>query len=131
MALLVPARPACHSAGIRRWRWLFLILNALTATVFALALNRQTPIEERVSRVHEGMTRDQVIEAVGEPPGNYARYTAYAETGLGLPDRYLAWYWDEGRLYVWFDDDRKAHHVLFDANRNPPSTWDRLRSWLP
>jgi hypothetical protein len=77
------------------------------------------------------MTRAEVIEAVGEPPGSYAKHTSYFETGMGPPDRYLAWYWDDGRLYVWFDDDDRADHILFDQNHNPPSLWQRLRSWLP
>jgi hypothetical protein len=129
--LLVSAHAAGHTAGMRRSFWLTLILFALAAIIIVLPMVRATSVEERVSRIHEGMNRAEVIEAVGEPPGVYAQYTSYAETGLGPPDRYLAWYWDNGRLYVCFDDDGIAHHVLFDPNHNPPSTWQRLRSWLP
>jgi hypothetical protein len=111
---------------MRRRRWLLATLVALAAAVALFFLWRPASVAERAGRVHQGMTRAEVLDAVGEPPGYYARATGWADSGLGPPHLYAGWYWDEGVLQVWFDDHDRVQATSFQQNSNPPS---RLEIW--
>jgi hypothetical protein len=117
---------------MRRRRWLLATLVALAAAVGLFFLWRPASVEERARRVREGMTRAEVLEVVGEPPGLYARATSWADSGLGPGHLYAGWYWDEGVLRVWFTEDGRVQRASFKANPDPPSflTLWRLRLGL-
>jgi hypothetical protein len=115
---------------MRRRRWLLLVLVALATVAVVLVLTWPTPVEERAKRVREGMTRAEVIAAVGEPPGHYARLITYFDSGIGPGHLYMGWYWDDGVLRVWLDEDGRVQHTVFKANPNPPSTLDLWRARL-
>jgi hypothetical protein len=106
---------------MKRRRWLALIVLSLACIVVVVLLTRPASVEERAGRVRKGMTRAEVMEAVGEPPGNYARVTSWAHIGEGPPEFHQGWYWDDGMLSVWYDDDDRVRHSLFGKNPDPPS----------
>jgi hypothetical protein len=84
------------------------------------------PPAERAARVHNGMTRAEVLWAVGEPPDHYTRAWKTWDSGTGPRHQYARWTWDDGALRVWFDDDDRVQSVSFQPNPNPPSL---LRRW--
>src|SRR5687768_18027048 len=106
---------------MKRRRWRAAVLLTQVAAVVLFFLWRPASVDERAGRVREGMTRAEVLEAVGEPPGYYARATGWADSGLGPPHLYAGWYWDEGVLRVWFAEDGRVQRASFKANPNPPS----------
>ena len=108
---------------MRRRRWLRVTLVALAAAVALFFLWRPAPVEERAGRVHEGMTRARVLEVVGEPPGHHERGPAWVDHGLGKDLPYTAWYWDEGVLKVWFNEDGRVERTFYRPDLNPPSFW--------
>jgi hypothetical protein len=119
---------------MERRRWLALALVALAAAAVVLVLTWPTPVEERARRVHKGMTRAEVIVAVGEPPGHYARPYArgavWADDGFGFGVWHEGWYWDDGVLRVWFDKDGRVSDTSFHTNPDPKSALDLWRDRL-
>jgi hypothetical protein len=107
---------------MRKRHWLLSAVVALAAGVAVLVLSRPDPVEERARRVHEGMTRSEVLAAVGEPPGNHTEAISWlGDRPSRPPQRWAVWYWDEGILRVRFDDDDRAQDASFYANPDPPS----------
>src|SRR3954454_15629192 len=87
-----------------------LVLAAVEATVFALWPSRPRVCKASMERVREGMTYDQVVAAVGGPPGDYTtRPVTYPMRGWSSGGRArdgdaARWWCDERALWVFFDD---------------------------
>ncbi|MBO0699417.1 MAG: outer membrane protein assembly factor BamE [Zavarzinella sp.] len=106
-------------------------LAAVAVTVVVVTAMWPASAEERTRRIKPGMTRAQVEEILGAPPGNYGtdRWT-YADTGHWELNTF-EWEWDEGDVVVEFNSAGLVREAVFEPNPNPPSVWDRWRSRLP
>jgi hypothetical protein len=85
----------------------------------------------RLEQVKPGMSRDEVIEIVGGPPGNYSSRRRAPFTGI----KYVlheSWVFEDGLLLVRFDDAGNAIDavVLDILYGRPPTLTERIRRWL-
>jgi hypothetical protein len=78
----------------------------------------------RFEQVKEGMSREDVIRAVGGPPGDYT-------IDGGVPDEGQSyWRCDDGLLVVWFDDRGRAVQVDLEVIPRPETFAEQIRRWL-
>lgn len=114
-------------------------IRRIALSLFALALlpglamagirSSQRVTKEDLERVERGMSRNQVMRAVGRPPGDYC-----TDLCMSLPHGLR--FWDhrcnDGELFVFFDQQGIATDVVVcDVfNLGPPSFLDRVRQWL-
>jgi len=131
-------------AGFREQRGISMSIRRLILSLFALALllglgigvsgiaSSQRVTKEDLERVERGMSRDEVMQTVGRPPGDYCTDLCVGGPhGLRFWD-YESWRCNDGELFVLFDEQGIATDVVVcDVfNFGPPSFLDRVRGWL-
>jgi hypothetical protein len=90
-------------------------------------------------RLRLGMTKDEVIDTIGAPPGPFPKYderpslTLIRESGrnYGRPPSCVAvkWTWPTHQIVVVFDDGIAVGQNLYEID-TPPSLLDRVRKFL-
>ena len=99
-----------------------LLLGVLGYLGFYLVQPKWEINPEVVTRIHHGMTQQQVLEILGRPPGNYHSYDLLLGQKAmgGGPDivgsaKRLEWTGENGLVYVYLDDKDCVITALFFA----------------
>ncbi len=89
---------------------------------------RHENMRPKLESVKVGMTRDQVLEIVGYPPGNYetTQRVHFLSTKGPVPE---IWDFDDGSLHVCFDWNGKAQYVNFYEPYRP-GLIEQIRNFL-
>ena len=127
---LAPARPASHTAGMRRRRVIAgLVVVALAVGLTVWLWPRPTgPRLATFQQVQPGMTRAEVYDALGGPPGDY---TDLGFTYAVPSHRTEFWVANDGMLTVKYGDDgRVAKATTEPLALSRSRFWARLRARL-
>jgi SmpA / OmlA family len=92
---------------------------------------------EHYDRITEGMSRAEVEDILGGPPGDFSTggdvySTSYSISDGPAPTRrgpWESWYGNEGVIFVGFDEQGRVRERRFGSPMRPPLTY-RLRAWL-
>jgi hypothetical protein len=86
----------------------------------------------RFQEAHKGMSREEVIHAVGGPPGHYARGIVFVTPRRWEQKNHESWLCDDGELLVRFDDSGMATDVTVAPvlGLQPLTLTERIRRWL-
>lgn len=119
----------------RRQRWCLVVGLAVLLAVFANHTFRPfgpRPSLATFNRVGEGMTREQVIRAVGGRPMRSEGRGGSAPLRLLKDTPHDVWGADDGMLEVWFDEAGRADVVFVTpvSRGSPPGPFGRVRAWL-
>ncbi|HEV3257706.1 MAG TPA: hypothetical protein VG013_12545 [Gemmataceae bacterium] len=111
----------------RNWVLLALILLIGLALGWALVSRALPPrfTEEKVARIHEGMTEEEVVAILGKPAGYYASFDApdvlppeswKTPEGYPLPDGTFmrGWVSDAGAVEVYFRPDGRVRRSRWE-----------------
>lgn len=111
----------------------------LTGVCFILNQNQHGDPWEKFSRVRPGMSKKEVIDIFGVPPGKY-RIGTLEICLFGSSHEFDAvekcsskgtWQFDEGLFEIGFDSDLLVQEKAATANMSRgPTIWDRLRHIL-
>ena len=111
----------------RRWVGVVLVAGGAIAGAAAavLVLWARDPGPGPFARVRQGMTREEVVAAVGKPP--------ISASGVALPDDVPAppfeeWMAKDEHLLVVFGPDGRAVRVEATPAAPRPTVWGRVRS---
>jgi hypothetical protein len=82
---------------------------------------------ERLEQVKEGMSREEVVQMLGEPVGKMVG----GPLGSFEFESYDCWVCDDAKLELWvrFDDADRAIGVMVLEN-SPPTLTERIGRWL-
>jgi hypothetical protein len=86
-----------------------LIIAIAVGLVLTSRLPRVT--RQRFECVKKGMSWEEVIRAVGGPPGDYSSGNCFCQSNVRYPT-YKSWLCDEGLLLVHFDQNGMADDVV-------------------
>jgi hypothetical protein len=127
---------------MRKRRWMIVSLSA-ACVVLGLAvwlLSRPAPPSSRITpaaaeRIERGMTAAQAESVIGLPPGDYRTDPGspghFAEYLPKPGVRVLEWEADSCTIQVRVDQDSgRVLSKLVGEPSNPPTPWQRLRTWL-
>ncbi len=125
----------------RRWKLILLAAACLVLLCAALwLLLRPPPPSSKITpaaaeRVAPGMTEDEVVAAIGLPPGDYRSDPAgprHFVEFLPKPGvRVLEWEADACNIQVKVDEPTgRVASKIVGQPMPPPSAWSRLRGWL-
>lgn len=111
------------------------VLGLLGVRLMTTPSHRIRP--ENIDRIRAGMTRQEVQELLGAPPGFRARGKVaspitYSGPGASWRDGVEEWWTgDEAAVLVFFDAQGRAlHHMPLAVYPDGNSLLERLRRWL-
>jgi len=107
---------------------LFVIFACLIV-VYVVASDSGRITRQKLESVQEGMTLEEVIRTVGQPPGNHANGRCVSMPHGLRYWNYESWLCDEGQLLVLFDADGIATDVaVYDViNFGPPTLFEQIK----
>ncbi len=98
-----------------------LLFATIGVVVAGVLREHHDSMRQRFDRILEGMSREEAIETLGGPPGDYV--TGEVELRLtGQPEK-DEWWTNEGLIRLSFDEANKVEHKQFIPNRIRQSTW--------
>jgi hypothetical protein len=119
--------------SLRRRDCLLFALVLISATALTIWATRPPRVNPgRFARVEKGMTRPEVYQAVGGPPGDYGSGPVQTPPGGLRFSIYEEWLCDDAQLLVRFDlNNRVSDIAILEAvPLRRPSLIDRLRRKL-
>jgi hypothetical protein len=119
-----------HNVGMKYRVIIAAVVALAVGALVAVILTARTPGVSFASfeGVHEGMTREDVHNAVGVPPGDYSARKLANNSNCALPSLDF-WVADDGLLQVFYGPDGRAEGV-YRSQIEEPSRWNRFRARL-
>jgi hypothetical protein len=115
----------------------FALLLVAAVTLWLLAPRRVCPVTATsTALVQRGMSRQEVAEILGGPPGDYRIGSRSLTVEIGLdvppPNTLQQWRGDEGLAFIEFDGDGRVVNASFTDTTNivELSLWDRVLGLL-
>ena len=115
----------------RRWRFFVVgLFVAATALLVSVALNQPSSSlpKDRIEKLKSGMTKAEVEEIMGMPPGDYT--TRRFHSTYKPAENSLAWWTDEAILDLRFDIFERLVQVNTVLPTPPANWWERLLRFL-